>query len=107
MVLEYLYFSLLIQPYRYQTLLTLIIFSIKLGILLLLLLLLNSTIQCTKQYTVFDQLKQRVLNMRQNKVNSSGSGSGSSPVVISAYSAFVLGAISKSIATIATYPAIR
>ncbi|KMZ56897.1 Peroxisomal adenine nucleotide carrier 1 [Zostera marina] len=59
------------------------------------------------QYTVFDQLKQRVLNMRQNKVNSSGSGSGSSPVVISAYSAFVLGAISKSIATIATYPAIR
>lgn len=58
-----------------------------------------------QQYTVFDQLKQRVLQLRHNKVNNSVSGS--SPIVISAYSAFVVGAISKTIATVATYPAIR
>ncbi|THG08939.1 hypothetical protein TEA_001782 [Camellia sinensis var. sinensis] len=54
------------------------------------------------QYTVFDQLKQRLLNRKQNKTEK-----GSSPEAISAFSAFALGAISKSIATILTYPAIR
>lgn len=54
------------------------------------------------QYTVFDQLKQRLLKGRQNKT-----GKGLSPEALSAFSAFLLGAISKSIATILTYPAIR
>lgn len=54
------------------------------------------------QYTVFDQLKQRLLDGKLKK-----SGSGSSPESLSAFSAFLLGAISKSIATVLTYPAIR
>ncbi|KAL2469198.1 Peroxisomal adenine nucleotide carrier 1 [Forsythia ovata] len=54
------------------------------------------------QYTVFDQLKVRHLKQKQNKMET-----GSSPEVLSAFSAFVLGALSKSIATILTYPAIR
>lgn len=54
------------------------------------------------QYTVFDQLKQRLLKGKVNKA-----GSSSSPEALSAFSAFVLGAISKSIATCLTYPAIR
>lgn len=54
------------------------------------------------QYTVFDQLKQRLLKEKQNKLDA-----GSSPEALSAFSAFVLGAISKSIATFLTYPAIR
>ncbi|KAL2490522.1 Peroxisomal adenine nucleotide carrier 1 [Abeliophyllum distichum] len=54
------------------------------------------------QYTVFDQLKVRLLKQKQNKMET-----GSSPEVLSAFSAFVLGALSKSIATILTYPAIR
>ncbi|KAB1202213.1 Peroxisomal adenine nucleotide carrier 1 [Morella rubra] len=54
------------------------------------------------QYTVFDQLKQRLLTEKQIKA-----GHGSSPVALSAFSAFLLGAISKSIATFLTYPAIR
>ncbi|KAM7481352.1 hypothetical protein LguiB_005935 [Lonicera macranthoides] len=54
------------------------------------------------QYTVFDQLKQKLLTGKQNKT-----GKGSSPEALSAFSAFLLGAISKSIATILTYPAIR
>lgn len=54
------------------------------------------------QYTVFDQLKQRLLDGKLKK-----SGNGSSPESLSAFSAFLLGAISKSIATVLTYPAIR
>ncbi|OMO62505.1 hypothetical protein CCACVL1_22782 [Corchorus capsularis] len=54
------------------------------------------------QYTVFDQLKQRALEQKLKEANK-----GSSPVVLSALTAFVLGAISKSIATFLTYPAIR
>ncbi|KAJ7977982.1 peroxisomal adenine nucleotide carrier 1 [Quillaja saponaria] len=53
------------------------------------------------QYTVFDQLKQKVLIGKQNRDR------GSSPEALSATTAFLLGAISKSIATILTYPAIR
>ncbi|GMJ11190.1 peroxisomal adenine nucleotide carrier 1 [Hibiscus trionum] len=56
------------------------------------------------QYTVFDQLKQRLLNQKSKKTDH---GSSSSPVVLSAFTAFLLGAISKSIATVITYPAIR
>lgn len=56
------------------------------------------------QYTVFDQLKQRQLNKQPS--NKTGSTIASAHA-LSAFSAFVLGAISKSIATILTYPAIR
>lgn len=54
------------------------------------------------QYTVFDQLKQRLLKDKAKTTEK-----GTSPVVLSAFSAFVLGALSKSIATVLTYPAIR
>ncbi|KAG9457937.1 hypothetical protein H6P81_002445 [Aristolochia fimbriata] len=53
------------------------------------------------QYTVFDQLKERLLK------NNQGNPSESAPVALSAFNAFVLGAVSKSIATCITYPAIR
>ncbi|CAI9768996.1 unnamed protein product [Fraxinus pennsylvanica] len=53
------------------------------------------------QYTVFDQLKVRLMQ-KQNKIET-----GSSPEALSAFSAFILGALSKSIATVLTYPAIR
>ncbi|KAJ8766429.1 hypothetical protein K2173_022488 [Erythroxylum novogranatense] len=55
------------------------------------------------QYTVFDQLKQRLLRLQLGKK----SATDSSPKVLSAFSAFVLGAVSKCIATSVTYPAIR
>ncbi|PON76389.1 Mitochondrial carrier protein [Parasponia andersonii] len=54
------------------------------------------------QYTVFDQLKQRLLREKLDKRDK-----GSSPEALSAFSAFVLGAVSKSVATFLTYPAIR
>ncbi|OVA05495.1 Mitochondrial carrier protein [Macleaya cordata] len=55
------------------------------------------------QYTVFDQLKRRLLKgQRSQKIATE-----SSPEALSAFSAFVLGAVSKSIATCLTYPAIR
>ncbi|GMI79311.1 peroxisomal adenine nucleotide carrier 1 [Hibiscus trionum] len=54
------------------------------------------------QFTVFDQLKQRLLMQKLKEADH-----GSSPVVLSASTAFLLGAVSKSIATILTYPAIR
>ncbi|CDP15521.1 unnamed protein product [Coffea canephora] len=54
------------------------------------------------QYTVFDQLKQRMLTSKQ-----ANNDVGSSAVALSALSAFVLGALSKSVATVLTYPAIR
>ncbi|KAA0061712.1 hypothetical protein IC582_009969 [Cucumis melo] len=55
------------------------------------------------QYTVFDQLKQRLLRTKLTHE----SGIESSPEALSAFSAFVLGALSKCVATILTYPAIR
>ncbi|KAJ4772652.1 Peroxisomal carrier protein [Rhynchospora pubera] len=57
------------------------------------------------QYTVFDQLKLRLLHGQNQKAQSSGAVSKA--VALSAFSAFVLGAISKTVATILTYPAIR
>jgi hypothetical protein len=51
---------------------------------------------------VFDQLKQRLLKGKENKT-----GKGSSPEALSAFTAFVLGAVAKSVATVLTYPAIR
>ncbi|KAL6998747.1 Peroxisomal adenine nucleotide carrier 2 [Sarracenia purpurea var. burkii] len=55
------------------------------------------------QYTVFDQLKQRLLNDQLSKKK----GAESSLDSLSAFSAFMLGAVSKCIATCLTYPAIR
>lgn len=57
------------------------------------------------QYTVFDQLKQKLIQRQRHK-NAESVGD-SSPVALSAFSAFLLGAISKSVATILTYPLIR
>ncbi|KAL2650838.1 hypothetical protein R1flu_018966 [Riccia fluitans] len=54
------------------------------------------------QYTVFEQLKYRLL-----KKGQVGVAAESAPVVLSAFSAFFLGALSKSVATVITYPAIR
>ncbi|KAK9146706.1 hypothetical protein Sjap_006609 [Stephania japonica] len=54
------------------------------------------------QYTAFDQLKQRLLKGKQREREGSPS-----PESLSAFSAFVLGAVAKSIATCLTYPAIR
>ncbi|KAF5189061.1 Peroxisomal adenine nucleotide carrier [Thalictrum thalictroides] len=55
------------------------------------------------QYTAYDQLKKRLLKRKQsNKI-----GTQSSPEELSAFSAFMLGAVSKSFATCSTYPAIR
>ncbi|MBA0561485.1 hypothetical protein Golob_018307, partial [Gossypium lobatum] len=53
------------------------------------------------QFTVFDQLKQRLLKQKLKEADHD-----SSPVVLSAFTAFLVGAISKSVATILTYPAI-
>lgn len=55
------------------------------------------------QYTVFDQLKQRLLTRQ----GSRKTGIASSPEALSAFSAFLLGAVSKCVATVVTYPAIR
>ncbi|CAN0856632.1 Peroxisomal adenine nucleotide carrier 1 [Linum grandiflorum] len=55
------------------------------------------------QYTVFDQLKQRLLKRKLKEK----SGADSSPETLSALTAFVLGAGTKCIATTFTYPAIR
>ncbi|URE49284.1 potassium transporter [Musa troglodytarum] len=57
------------------------------------------------QYTIFDQLKHRLL--RRQSSNDLPANTESSPAALSASTAFVLGAISKSVATILTYPAIR
>ncbi|TVU19267.1 hypothetical protein EJB05_35406 [Eragrostis curvula] len=57
------------------------------------------------QYTAFDQLKQRLVKSQIRK--NAESKDGSSPVVLSAFSAFLIGAIAKSIATVLTYPLIR
>lgn len=55
------------------------------------------------QYTLFDQLKNRLLKRNMRKQGDDVS----SPEALSAFSAFVLGAVSKCIATCLTYPAIR
>lgn len=55
------------------------------------------------QYTVYEQLKGRIL--RSHKPNTSRTSEA--PLVISALSAFLLGAFSKTVATVITYPAIR
>lgn len=51
---------------------------------------------------MFDQLKQNLVEKRKAKAKKD-----SSPVVISSFMAFLLGAISKSAATVITYPLIR
>ncbi|KAL1296221.1 hypothetical protein HN51_056952 [Arachis hypogaea] len=56
------------------------------------------------QYTAFDQLKQRILKGKMSKKTGT---TKSSPEALSAFSAFVLGAVSKCAATCLTYPAIR
>ncbi|XP_022878804.1 peroxisomal adenine nucleotide carrier 1-like [Olea europaea var. sylvestris] len=61
------------------------------------------TINPSIQYTAFDQLKQRSLKDSMSK-NRDGV---SSRAALSAFSAFMLGAVSKCIATFVTYPAIR
>ncbi|EPS66250.1 hypothetical protein M569_08529, partial [Genlisea aurea] len=66
------------------------------GLGISLLLVTNPSIQ----YTVFDQLKQRIV--AGNKRSETAT-----PQALSAFSAFVLGAVSKCIATCLTYPAIR
>ncbi|KAH9620662.1 hypothetical protein KSS87_020384 [Heliosperma pusillum] len=55
------------------------------------------------QYTVFDQLKNKLLISKLAK----NPDSESSPQALAASTAFLLGALSKSIATCLTYPAIR
>ncbi|KAL8047875.1 hypothetical protein ABFX02_07G028500 [Erythranthe guttata] len=55
------------------------------------------------QYTVFDQLKLRMLKGNTRKETDDASAREA----LSAFSAFVLGAVSKCIATCLTYPAIR
>ncbi|EYU41517.1 hypothetical protein ABFS82_07G028400 [Erythranthe guttata] len=55
------------------------------------------------QYTVFDQLKLRMLKGNIRKETDDASAREA----LSAFSAFVLGAVSKCIATCLTYPAIR
>ncbi|KAF9618855.1 hypothetical protein IFM89_002723 [Coptis chinensis] len=57
----------------------------------------------SSKYTAFDQLKRKLLSRKKR----SKIGAESSPEELSAFSAFVLGAVSKSIATCLTYPAIR
>ncbi|XP_057805957.1 peroxisomal adenine nucleotide carrier 1-like [Salvia miltiorrhiza] len=58
------------------------------------------------QYTAFDQLKSRLLKEKTRKRGGEAAASPS-PEALSAFSAFMLGAVSKCIATCITYPAIR
>ncbi|XP_004496852.1 peroxisomal adenine nucleotide carrier 1-like, partial [Cicer arietinum] len=55
------------------------------------------------QYTAFDQLKHRLLKGKMSKRTDAKS----SPESLSAFNAFMLGAVSKCAATCLTYPAIR
>uniref|UniRef100_A0A804UBM0 Peroxisomal adenine nucleotide carrier 1 n=1 Tax=Zea mays TaxID=4577 RepID=A0A804UBM0_MAIZE len=57
------------------------------------------------QYTAFDQLKKRIIQRQRRK--NAASAEDNSIVSLSAFSAFLLGAVSKSIATVLTYPLIR
>ncbi|KAL5662100.1 hypothetical protein ACJX0J_029225, partial [Zea mays] len=56
------------------------------------------------QYTAFDQLKKRIIQRQRRK--NAASAEDNSIVSLSAFSAFLLGAVSKSIATVLTYPLI-
>eukprot|EP00245_Coleochaete_scutata_P016875 TRINITY_DN8061_c0_g1_i4.p1 TRINITY_DN8061_c0_g1~~TRINITY_DN8061_c0_g1_i4.p1 ORF type:complete len:292 (+),score=35.20 TRINITY_DN8061_c0_g1_i4:109-984(+) len=58
------------------------------------------------QYTVFEQMRDRLLNRERLKKSRTSDGHAP-PAVLSAASAFLLGALSKTIATVCTYPAIR
>jgi hypothetical protein len=60
---------------------------------------------CLLQYTAFDQLKKRIIQRQRRK--NAASAEDNSIVSLSAFSAFLLGAVSKSIATVLTYPLIR
>ncbi|KAL9317398.1 hypothetical protein ACSQ67_013915 [Phaseolus vulgaris] len=75
------------------------------GLGISILLTTNPSIQgfSTQQYTAYDQLKQRILKGKISKKT----GTKSSPEALSAFSAFMLGAVSKCAATCLTYPAIR
>eukprot|EP00850_Spirogloea_muscicola_P014698 SM000107S14064 [mRNA] locus=s107:195411:197237:- [translate_table: standard] len=74
----------------------------------------NPAIQAL-QYTVFEQLKNRILRrvrLRREAraatlVDGPSAALLSEPILLTAFSAFVLGALSKTVATIITYPAIR
>ncbi|CAI5507827.1 unnamed protein product [Closterium sp. Naga37s-1] len=57
------------------------------------------------QYTMFEQIKTRWL--RRNATLAATADTCGPPPVLSAAAAFIIGALSKTIATIATYPAIR
>ena len=59
------------------------------------------------QYAIFDQVKSYVLARRQRRWKLLGAGKPSFPKALGAFEAFILGALSKSIATVVTYPAIR
>eukprot|EP00850_Spirogloea_muscicola_P009878 SM000056S17996 [mRNA] locus=s56:562649:564485:- [translate_table: standard] len=67
------------------------------------------------QYTIFEQLKNRILRrvlLRREAraatlVDGPSAALLSQPILLTAFSAFVLGALSKTVATIITYPAIR
>ncbi|KAH8960960.1 hypothetical protein BDL97_05G025100 [Sphagnum fallax] len=60
------------------------------------------------QYTVFEQLKEHLLQPKVNAaVVDKGQAKIPSPILLSAFQAFLVGAISKTVATILTYPAIR
>eukprot|EP00250_Pteridium_aquilinum_P024454 c290_g1_i1 orf=234-1226(+) len=59
------------------------------------------------QYTVFEQLKNRLIAKHRAESAAMGHLDGASPVVLSAFAAFLLGALSKTVATVVTYPAIR
>lgn len=59
------------------------------------------------QYTVFEQLKTRLLERERSKHMLSGRSSSPPPEALTAFTAFLLGAISKCVATVLTYPLIR
>eukprot|EP00250_Pteridium_aquilinum_P012458 c20738_g1_i1 orf=216-1205(-) len=60
------------------------------------------------QYTVYEQLKGRLLRSDKLKAaRENRNSSDASPLVLSALTAFLLGAFSKTVATFITYPAIR
>lgn len=70
-----------------------------------LLLVSNPTIQ----YTVFEQLKERLLRLQRKEqaMAASATGAIAGPIALTAFTAFLLGALSKTVATVVTYPAIR
>lgn len=62
------------------------------------------------QYTVFEQLRERLISRSQKRTKMGGLenvNDVSNAVAISAFSAFLLGAFSKTVATVLTYPLIR